>query len=83
MRLIRIILFNDWDPLGVNDPAPNDEYDRYIGGVYRLLVSQASNAEICEYLRQQEITQMEMVTNPEHRRMVADKLMRLDVSLGE
>ena len=83
MQSIRNILFHDWDPIGVNDLAPNDEYDRYIGGVYRLLVSQASNAEISEYLHLQEVTQMEMVTNLEHRKMVADKLMRLDVSLDD
>jgi len=78
---IRQILFNDWDPIGINDSAPDDEYDSYIAGVYRLLVSGASGSEISEHLRQIEITQIEVATNPDHRKMVADKLKSLDVSL--
>jgi hypothetical protein len=35
---IRQILFYDWDPIGINDLAPDDEYDSYVGGIYRLLV---------------------------------------------
>jgi hypothetical protein len=31
------ILYEDWDPLGLRGVAPSDEYDSYIGGVYRLL----------------------------------------------
>lgn len=77
---IREILFNDWDPIGVNDLAPNDEYDAYVGGVYRLLVSGAADAELSEHLRQLEITQMESPTNPEHRKMVVRKLRALGVS---
>jgi hypothetical protein len=34
---IREILLRDWDPIGVNDvPEAQDEYDSYVGGVYRL-----------------------------------------------
>jgi hypothetical protein len=76
---IRNILLLDWDPLGVNQPAPQDEYDIYIGGIYRLLSASASKAELAEYLRQLEITQLETVTNQEHRDMVAEKLKQLDV----
>lgn len=69
--------------LGVNDIAPNDEYDLYVGGVYRLLVSHAADEDICEYLRQQEITRMELATTSEHRKMVAEKLKKIDVSLAD
>jgi hypothetical protein len=80
MESIRSILFCDWDPIGVNDLAPNDEYDAYIGGVYRLLVSGISEAELSEHLRQLEITKMEMVTSQEHRKLVAEKLLRLNLA---
>ena len=34
------ILWEDWDPIGVmSDPEwPRDEYDSYIGDIYRFLV---------------------------------------------
>ena len=37
---IRQVLVSDWDPIGVmNDPDwPRDEYDSYIGEIYRQLV---------------------------------------------
>src|SRR5437867_11803711 len=54
------ILLHDWDPIGVADePQARDEYDSYIGGVYRLLASGASVAEIEAHLRDIEIRMME------------------------
>ena len=44
------ILHEDWDPLGLRGEAPADEYDSYIGGVYRLLASGASCEQVAEYL---------------------------------
>jgi hypothetical protein len=78
---IRQVLFDDWDPIGVNDIFPKDEYDAYIGGVYRLLVSGSTEDELCDHLLQLEITQMESPTSNDHRRVIANKLMRLDVRL--
>ena len=77
---IRHILFYDWDPIGINDLAPYDEYDSYIGGIYRLLASGASEIEIIEHLRQLEITYMES-TNQERRKDAAKKLINLNISL--
>jgi hypothetical protein len=78
---IRNILFSDWDPLGVNELASEDEYDIYIGAIYQLLSANASTSELAGYLRQLEITQLETVTNETHRNMVAEKLKQLDVSV--
>jgi hypothetical protein len=30
---IRRILFEEWDPIGVNSFATDDEYDFYVGGI--------------------------------------------------
>lgn len=78
---IRHILFYDWDPIGINDLAPDDEYDSYIGGVYRILASGASEHQIIEHLRQLEITKMELSSNEEKLKNVAEKLMKLNVPL--
>ncbi|MEQ1922068.1 MAG: hypothetical protein ABL952_06130, partial [Pyrinomonadaceae bacterium] len=69
-----------WDPIGINDSAPNDEYDAYIGVIYRSLASGASEADLAEELRKLELTQIGSATSPAHRYSVANKLKHLDVS---
>jgi hypothetical protein len=45
------ILLRNWDPIGIKDePEAQDEYDSYVGGVYRLLASGASIKEIATHL---------------------------------
>lgn len=40
-----------WDPIGIkNEPKAQDEYDGYLGGVYELLVTGASDEDIGEHL---------------------------------
>lgn len=74
------ILFNDWDPLEVNDIAPDDEYDSYVGGLYGLLTSDASRERIAEHLFGLERDAMESPSSPDHRNSVADKLLRIGMS---
>ena len=78
---IRRILFEDWDPIGINDSAPDDEYDSYVGGIYRLLVSGASEHQIIERLYQLETTSMGLSGDRERLKSVAEKLLKLNVSL--
>jgi hypothetical protein len=48
---IRHVLLNVWDPIGVKDePNAQDEYDGYIGRLYQLLVSNAPQSELVDYL---------------------------------
>ncbi len=49
---IRKVFVETWDPIGVmDDPTwPRDEYDAYIGGMFELLTSRASDEEISRYL---------------------------------
>ena len=48
---IRHVLMDVWDPIGVkNEPNAQDEYDGYLGGVYELLVSGASDEYIEDHL---------------------------------
>jgi len=80
---IRQVLLHDWDPLGVNDvPEVQDEYDSYVGGVYRMLASGSSADEIVEYLWKIEGETMGLVAaNRESLRPIAARLMELDISL--
>jgi len=48
---IRHVLLHDWDPIGVRDVAEAQyEYDSYVGGVYRLMYSGASELQVIELL---------------------------------
>jgi hypothetical protein len=45
------ILWEVWDPIGVNKISPaRDEYSGYVNGVFKLLTSGASDEEISQHL---------------------------------
>ncbi len=45
------ILWNDWDPVGVNDyGGPTDEYTGYVPQIYKLLTESKEETELAEYL---------------------------------
>src|SRR2546422_882097 len=73
---IRHILLHDWDPIGVADvPEAQDEYDSYVGGVYRLLASHCSADEMIDHLLKIESQTMGLSPPPlEHLRPLANQL---------
>ena len=77
------VLLSDWDPIGVNDvPEAQDEYDSYVGGVYRMLASGCSEDELVEHLWKIEAHTMGLVAaDRESLRPIAAKLMKLNISL--
>jgi hypothetical protein len=44
------LLFDEWDPIGVNDAAPRDEYIRYAREILQLLQQGAGRDDIVDYL---------------------------------
>jgi hypothetical protein len=80
---IRAVLLHDWDPIGIQDVREaQDEYDSYVGGVYRLLVSGASEEEIVEHLWQIETITIGLSTGDREKlRPVARRLRSLDGKL--
>jgi len=49
--LIRHVLLEVWDPIGIKDePNAQDEYDSSIGELYHLLVSKADDSQFIDYL---------------------------------
>lgn len=77
------ILVSDWDPLGVaENPNLTDEYDSYIGGIYRLLYGHASIEEVAHYLHEIVIGSIGLSSDRvEDHLGVARKLCSLDVRL--
>jgi len=82
-KAIGQILRREWDPIGVRDePQAQDEYDRYVGGVYRLLASGATPQAVAEHLADVESGLMGF-DHPSGRDLVpvAEKLCSLDVRI--
>ena len=79
---IGTILAEDWDPLQLRGVSPSDEYDGYIGGVYRLLASRASCEQVAEHLAELERRAFGYSEATAARNMAAArKLCELDVLL--
>lgn len=76
------VLLRDWDPIGVaGAPEAQDEYDGYVGGVYRLLASGATAEAIANYLARLQTENMGLNTSAQKLLSVAAKLLALDISL--
>lgn len=79
---IRQILYYHWNPIGFAGILPEDEYDSYIGPVYRILTGTRSEAELIVLLRPTEIETIgALPTSDERLRPVVRKLLTLDVKL--
>ena len=83
MEDIRQILLHQWDPIGIKDePNAQDEYDSYVGGVYRLLASHASAEEIAKHLAVIETGQMGLGRGQRQDLLpVAQRLVALNIQL--
>lgn len=83
-RHIGEILLREWDPIGIQEhPEAADEYDAYVGGVYRLLASVASAREIATHLVAIETESLGWEdTDPRMLIPLARKLLRLNVRLS-
>ena len=82
-RAIGEVLLRNWDPLGVKDvPQAQDEYEGYVGGVYRLIASGATAKQIAEHLVRIETERLGYPdTDPKMLIPLANKLLRLNVRL--
>jgi hypothetical protein len=80
---IREVLLRHWDPIGVSEePQAQDEYDGYVGGIYRLLASGALPHAVAEHLARVEAEQMGFGTTADKLLPVAQMLCALNVELG-
>ena len=76
-RQIDKILWNDWDPIGINDIVPRDEYQSYTAEVLRLKLSGVDAETIAQHLDRIEVEKMGLFSNLEHCRRVSIKIHSL------
>ena len=79
---IRQILLREWDPIGVRDSVEaQDEYDGYVGAVYRLLANGASTQVIADHLARIQTDAMELPVTPQALLPVVVLLQQIDIAL--
>lgn len=72
------ILWNDWDPIGVNDIEDvRDEYTSYVPYIVNLKMNNADIQKISKHLSQLETVSMGMVGNEERCKKIAQKIVEL------
>jgi len=69
------ILWFDWDPIGINDMAPRDEYQGYVPEIFNLKKSGADRQEIAKRLLKLETENMGMSGTLENCLRTADKII--------
>ena len=70
------ILWHDWDPIGVKDLAPRDEYQSYVPHIFNLKKSGADRNQIANALFKFETENMGMGGTLENCLSVADKILK-------
>jgi hypothetical protein len=71
------ILWFDWDPIGVNDIAPRDEYQSYVPEILRLVKAKVNREEIAKTLYNIENHNMGMKGTIENCLIIADKILNV------
>jgi hypothetical protein len=70
------ILWFDWDPIGINDLAPRDEYQGYVPEIYGLVKAKADRQEIANRLHKLETENMGISARIERCLTIADKILK-------
>jgi hypothetical protein len=69
------ILWFDWDPIGVNEFGPRDEYQSYVPEIFKLVKTNADRQQIAERLFKLETETIGMGGSMENCLFVAEKLL--------
>ena len=67
-----------WDPIGINDDAPRDEYQGYTPLILKLVKSKSDSAKIAEKLYEFETELIGLSGNYENCLKVAEKINNLE-----
>ena len=71
------ILWEYWDPIGINDDAPRDEYQGYTPHIFSLTIHGADKVKIAEHLFEIETVNMGMNGNKIHCEKIAEKIFEV------
>ncbi len=72
------ILWNEWDPIGVNEhPEARDEYQSYVPRVFSLKLKGGTAQQIADCLIKIEREEMGLFGKPDHNQIIAQKILEL------
>ena len=72
-------MWEDWDPIGINDYAPRDEYQSYTPIILKLVKSKSDSIKIAQKLYEIETETIGLSGNYENCLKVAEKINNLDM----
>ena len=75
---IDYILWNEWDPISINNIAPRDEYQSYTPTIFELKNNGADKGLIAKTLYKIETETMGLFGNFEHCQQIAEKINKLN-----
>ena len=75
--LVAQILMQKWDPLGLKDVIPADEYSHYAGMICNMIEKGKSAEDLQAYLRLSRLTDMREKANDEVDRDVIKEIIKL------
>ncbi|EJG0767739.1 hypothetical protein C4G84_RS28745 [Vibrio parahaemolyticus O5:K30] len=80
---IASILWNDWDPIGVNDGENDwdDEYDSYVPNIFRLALEGRDASRIALSLSSSIEQNMGLSASPQHDLKIAHKIVEAKVRI--
>jgi hypothetical protein len=82
-RGIDEILWNDWDPIGINLlPSNRSEYQSYIPVIFSMVMKNASGLELEQYLDEVVKNRMGLRSSKKSNKPVAEKIISLKNQLG-
>lgn len=76
-ELVDKILWEEWDPIGVNGSAPADEYQSYVPSILKLLLDKADITKLTKSLHHHANVDIGLSTNLEDHSVTAQKLKEL------
>jgi hypothetical protein len=74
---IDLVLWKDWDPIGINDFGPRDEYKGYTSTIFKIKTEGSDRETIAKTLYEIEVDTMGLVGNIDHCLYVAEKIVNL------
>ncbi len=81
---IRRVLLKEWDPIGVCEiKEAQDEYDSYVGAIYKILITRKSKNEIFDHLWSLETEHMGLTGNRQATEHFAERLAKLADEIGD
>ena len=84
LEVLKALLWEDWDPIGVRGIDanwPNDEYNGYAVEIWKMLKRGATASDIEDYLAGMETGHIGLSINSGRAKVVAEKAVALKMKL--